>query len=85
MTATDTLEACNTFAAKLRHWQGGLGITPRTLQVIVRHAGDGLEIAAIWEGQTLIAEAIADPAATAEQVHMLVGLAMAREHMEVRT
>ncbi len=84
MTATTTLEACNTFATKLRHWQGGLGITPRTLQVVVRHAGTGLEVAAIWEGQTLIAEAIADPAATPEQVHMLVGLALAREQLEVK-
>jgi len=84
MSAETTATACAEFAAKLSLWQAGLGITPRTLQVVVRHAGTGLEVAAIWEGQTLIAEAIADPAATAEQVHMLVGLAMAREQLEVK-
>lgn len=85
MAATTTLEACNTFAAKLRHWQGGLGITPRTLQVIVRHAGNALELAAIWQGDTLFTMPVDDPRATPEQLHALTGLALAREHLEVRT
>lgn len=85
MDATDTLSACNAFAAKLSLWRGGMGIEARTLQVIVRHVDAGLELAAIWQGETLFAMSVDDPHATPEQLHALVGLALAREHLEVPT
>lgn len=84
MNAEDTLAVCTAFAAALTHWRSGLGIAPRTLQTVVRRAGAGLEIAAVWENQTLFATPVPDPHASPERLHMLIGLVLAREHMEAR-
>lgn len=84
MEATNTLSTCDAFAAKLSLWRGGMGIEARTLQVIVRHVDTGLELVAKWENQTLFAMPVTDPRATPEQIHALVGMALAREHLEVR-